>query len=304
MTFKQLEALFWVAQLGGFTPAALKLHTVQSAITKRVQELESELGVPLFSRDDRTPRLTDKGHELVDYAKRLIDLRDEALSQVAGATSVNRTVKLGFTELTAMTWMPAYISAIRSHYAKVKVEPFVDASVNLRDKLLRDEVDLIIVPRAYDDSTVVSHTVGSVRAAWMCKPGLIPRQRGRFLLQDLARFPLLLNSSGAGVVYESWFRQQGFVPPKNVTSNSVVALVSLAVAGMGITYLQTPSFSHLVDMGLLVQLNVQPRLPPLEYGAMYRSSRSGAFMDSLVRMAQESCEFSQLLPLVPGRATA
>jgi DNA-binding transcriptional LysR family regulator len=301
MTFKQLEALFWVAQLGGFTAAALKLHTVQSAITKRVQELEAELGVPLFAREDRSPRLTDKGHELVQYAKRLIDLRDEALSQVAGTDSVSRTVKLGFTELTAMTWMPAYISAIRERYAKVTVEPFVDASVNLRDKLLKDEVDLIIAPRAYDDTSLVSEPVGSVRAAWMCKPGLIPRQRSRFDLKDLGRFPILLNSSGAGAIYDSWFRQQGFTAPRTVTSNSVVALVSLAVAGMGLTYLQTPSFSHLVDMGLLVQLNVQPRLPPLEYGAIYRASRSGPFMDSLVRMARESCEFSRLLPLVPPR---
>ena len=39
-TYKQLEALYWIAELGGFAAAARKLNTTQSAISKRVQELE------------------------------------------------------------------------------------------------------------------------------------------------------------------------------------------------------------------------------------------------------------------------
>ena len=40
MTFKQLEALYWIARLGGFAQAANQLHTSQSAVSKRVHELE------------------------------------------------------------------------------------------------------------------------------------------------------------------------------------------------------------------------------------------------------------------------
>ena len=63
MTFKQLEAIYWVTQLGGFSQAADKLHTTQSAISKRVQELETLFGTPLFDRTQRTSRLTEKGEE-------------------------------------------------------------------------------------------------------------------------------------------------------------------------------------------------------------------------------------------------
>lgn len=300
MTFKQLEALYWIAQLGGFTPAALKLHTVQSAITKRVQELETELGVALFDRTDKSPHLTDKGREVVEYAKRLISLRDEALSVVSGAENVSRTIKLGFTELTAMTWMPAYIAAIRRKYPKVTVEPSVDASVNLRDKLVREEIDLVVVPRAYDSPSLITEHVGSVGAAWMCQPNLIDGERRSLSLEELAQYPILLNSSGAGSIYGAWFRQNGFTPIKTVMSNSVVALVSLAVSGMGIAYVQTPSFIHLVEMGMLVELDVHPRLPKLDYVAMYRSSRSSTFMQSLVELAKSTCDFARMLPLAPS----
>ena len=42
LTFKQIEALYWTVRLGTFAASAQKLHTTQSAITKRIQELEAD----------------------------------------------------------------------------------------------------------------------------------------------------------------------------------------------------------------------------------------------------------------------
>lgn len=297
MTFKQLEALYWVAQLGGFLPASVKLHTAQSAITKRIQELESQLDVALFDRAERSARLTDKGHEFVAYAKRILDLRDEAAAQVGNPSIVSRTLKLGVTELTAMTWLPALIAALHAAYPAVLVEPDVDASVNLRDKLLGDEIDLMIVPNAYDEARFVSEPVGEVDVVWMCKPGLV-RETQPMSLTELSQYPLLANRSGPGLILNRWFRGVGFQPQIHMTSNSVVALLSLAVSGLGVTYVQSPSFRHLVSAGLLQQLDVRPGLPPLQYAAVYKSSRNSEFMSSLIRLARQTCQFADVLPLL------
>jgi len=56
LTFKQLEAVYWVVKLGGFAAAAAKLHTTQSAVSKRVQELE-----PLFDIPCSTERFALRG---------------------------------------------------------------------------------------------------------------------------------------------------------------------------------------------------------------------------------------------------
>jgi DNA-binding transcriptional LysR family regulator len=166
------------------------------------------------SVDSRVPRLTDKGREVVEYAKRLISLRDEVLSVASGAGNVSRTVKLGFTEQSAMTWMPGYINAIRRKYPKVTVEPFVDASVNLREKLVQEEIDLMIVPRAYDGPSLITQPIGSVSASWMCQPGLFNVERRSLQLEELSQYPILLNSSGGGSIYGGWLRQNGFTPVK------------------------------------------------------------------------------------------
>lgn len=50
ITFKQLEAIYWIVELGSFEAASLKLNMSQSAISKRVQGLEEAFDVPIFDR--------------------------------------------------------------------------------------------------------------------------------------------------------------------------------------------------------------------------------------------------------------
>ena len=136
MTFKQLEALYWIGQLGSFALAANKLHTSQSAVSKRVHELEMVFGTELFDRTQRSARLTDKGEEMFLLAKSLLDQRDAAVEQFSRLEVIERRVRIGVTELTAMTWFPRWVELIQQHYPKVSLEPDVDSSVNLREKVL------------------------------------------------------------------------------------------------------------------------------------------------------------------------
>ncbi len=73
ITFKQIDALYWIAELGSFEAAANKLNMSQSAISKRIQELEETFDVEIFDRSKRNARLTEKGAELLDYAKDLLE---------------------------------------------------------------------------------------------------------------------------------------------------------------------------------------------------------------------------------------
>ncbi|GAB3626858.1 LysR family transcriptional regulator [Pandoraea terrae] len=294
VTFKQLEALYWVAQLGGFLPASIKLNTAQSAISKRIQELEGQLGVPLFDRTQRASRLTEKGDELAAYAKRLLDMREEAIGQVSDPTVIVRTLRIGVTELTAMTWMPRLIAVTQAQYPMVTVEPDVDASVALRERLLADEIDLMIVPDAYSDPRFVSEPVGQVENAWMCKPGLLNEDRPR-AISELNAFTLLANRSGPGLIYERWFRSTGFDPPKKLSSNSIVALVSMTVSGLGISYLPKVSFRHLVSAGMLQTIDVTPPLPAVTYVAVLKANRRSDLMSAFISLAQKYCDFSDVL---------
>src|ERR1700741_2844418 len=82
MDLSDLSIFRAVVETGGVTRAAEKLHRVQSNITTRVRQLESELGVDLFIREGKRMHLSPAGKLLLGYADRLIDLAAEARDAV------------------------------------------------------------------------------------------------------------------------------------------------------------------------------------------------------------------------------
>lgn len=78
MEFAELRSFLVVAEEGSFSRAAERLLRTQPAISLAVQRLEAHVGEPLFTRTHRKPELTMAGRLLVDYAHRLLALRDEA----------------------------------------------------------------------------------------------------------------------------------------------------------------------------------------------------------------------------------
>src|SRR3984957_16587904 len=72
LTLDQMRVLVAVADAGSFSAAARKLGRVQSAISQSIQTLETTLGLSLFDRSGKTPRLTDAGRALVGDARALI----------------------------------------------------------------------------------------------------------------------------------------------------------------------------------------------------------------------------------------
>ena len=85
MDLSDLHIFRSVVEAGGVTRAAEKLNRVQSNVTTRVRQLESELGVDLFVREGKRLLVSPAGKLLLDYAERLIDLAREAREAVHDA---------------------------------------------------------------------------------------------------------------------------------------------------------------------------------------------------------------------------
>jgi DNA-binding transcriptional LysR family regulator len=295
MTFKQLEALYWIGQLGSFALAANKLHTSQSAVSKRVHELEMVFDTELFDRTQRSARLTDKGEEMFMLAKALLEQRDAAIEQFSRVEVIERRVRIGITELTAMTWFPRWVALINDHYPKVSLEPDVDSSVNLREKVLADELDLIVVPDAFADTRIPSKPVGQVESAWMCKPGFMPAD-APVRLHELAAHRLLIqgSKSGTGLLYDTWMKELGIQPANAIVVHNLVALIGLTLSGLGVSYLPKRAVSQMIDAGTLTALDVAPALPSVTYVAMYKGEHRSALLASIIMLAQACCDFDRM----------
>jgi DNA-binding transcriptional LysR family regulator len=296
ITLKQIEALNSIAELGTFERAAAKLNTTQSAISKRIQELETSAGIPLFDRNQRGARLTEKGEQLLAIGRHMLLLQDQILQLKGGKHAPARRLRLGVTELSALTWLPRLVSAIRENYPTVAIEPEVEMSRNLYDRLTDGTVDLIVIPEAFSDPEITSVRLSEVPNVWTARPGLV-RSRRALGFDELAEYTILTqgNLSGSGLFFSKWLKANGVVFPRVISSDSLTALVGLAVAGLGVSYLPRQCFRPLFDEKKLVIIPVKPALPPVPYAAMYRNDRPSAFAAAVAELARSVCDFTRQL---------
>lgn len=300
LTFKQMDALYWIVQLGSFEAAATRLNTTQSAISKRVQELERAFDVAVFDRANRSARLTEKGTEFFEYAKELLERRDQIVERMSSKEALVRQIRIGVTELTALTWLPRLIAAIQAEYPKVKVEAEVDLNATLRERLAEATVDVIIVPQTHEVEPYTSTLVGQVQNAWMCAASLAPGKRV-IPLADIAKFPLILQGglSGTGYVYSRFLEEKGVVLQRVLASNSLIAQIGLTLSGLGVSYLPEACLARMLKRRTLVVVPTVPALPPVRYVAMHRAEQSHSLSAAVARLAAQSCDFSSNL-LDPG----
>ena len=142
LTLDQMRVLVAVAEEGSFSAAARRLQRVQSAISQSVQGMEATLGVALFDRASRTPRLTEAGAALVEDARALIA---DAGAMRARAQSIAEGLEAELTlAVDASFPMPVLmesLAALREQFpnlpALVFTEPLGGAEETLRSGAAR-----------------------------------------------------------------------------------------------------------------------------------------------------------------------
>ena len=82
MSFEELTSFVAVAEEGAIMRAARRLHITQPPLTRRIRQLEEELGTPLFERLPRGVRLTPAGELLLPRARAILAAVDDARSAV------------------------------------------------------------------------------------------------------------------------------------------------------------------------------------------------------------------------------
>jgi len=122
LTLRHLRAFVAVAQLGGFSAAAARLHLTQSALSMLVRALEEDMGVALFERTTRKVKLTEAGRGFLPQAEAiLIDLHDAVAETRARAERARGRIVVAATPTFAATLLPRVLEGYQVHHPDVLV---------------------------------------------------------------------------------------------------------------------------------------------------------------------------------------
>src|SRR5882757_6688067 len=132
-----------VARAGSIRQAAERLHVAASAVNRRVQDIEEELGTPIFERLPRGMRLTAAGEIFVRYIRgRSADL-DEVRSQIEELKGLRRgSVKLVASQALAPVFMPRAVASFRATHPLVAFHVTIGDHVQALQALRAFDIDL------------------------------------------------------------------------------------------------------------------------------------------------------------------
>ena len=139
-----MRTLLAAVETGSVAGAARKVGRSESAVSLQLKRLEEQIGEPVFLRAGKQMTLTGAGARLVEYARRLLDLNDEALS-AASESSTGGTVTLGVPHDVTETWLPAVIEGFRRSHPSATLKVVEGRSAILLSRLADDQIDLAIV---------------------------------------------------------------------------------------------------------------------------------------------------------------
>lgn len=137
-----LRVFVTVVDYGGFTAAGQVLHRTQAAVSLQIKRLEETVQAPLLQHPRRTVQLTRQGEVLLEYARRMLSLNDEALSAVRGDELAGR-VRIGAVNNYASRVLPPLLAQFCELHSEVQIEVHTGVAAEM-DRKLGSTYDLII----------------------------------------------------------------------------------------------------------------------------------------------------------------
>lgn len=116
---RHLRTLLAIAESGGFRRAAVQLNLTQPAVSQHMRRLEAQAGARIFTTTRPNPRLSPAGEELVEYARRILDLNDQALRHL-GRAQPPAKLAIGVSEPLA-EGLPRMVSSLRADFPGIQV---------------------------------------------------------------------------------------------------------------------------------------------------------------------------------------
>ena len=239
LNLDQLQALDEIVRLGSFSAAARKLNLSQPAVSLKLRELESRMGVRLVERIGRRVRATPAGEDLIAHARRLAAEAERALVAMRRHREGGLgRVRLGTSTAVCVHLLPTVLGRMRARHPDLEVSIQIGPTRRVVTRIAANELDVGIVtlPAPELPGVVVSPLRSDPMVALFPPDMAAPR---KVTAAALAALPLIFDEPDSQTyrITEEWFRAQGVEPHPIMEVANTEAMKSLVAAGVGVAIL-------------------------------------------------------------------
>lgn len=254
MESNELRIFKAVAQEGSITKAAVTLGYVQSNVTARIKQLESELKTQLFYRQ-RGMILTPTGEKLLVYAEKIIHLFDEANIALNDSVDPSGSLCIGANNTISSLRLPDILSQYHKAYPKVDLSLITSQSDELINKVLHFQLyGAFVKSLSFSDNNIVKELVFEENLVLISSPEYND-------LETVCSNPFLMNSVGCPnrLQLENWLKLKGITKIRFMEFNNLNSIIEGVIADLGASFVPKSAIKKYEERGLLRSFPIPPK---------------------------------------------
>jgi DNA-binding transcriptional LysR family regulator len=289
-TLHQVEAFVWTARLGTVHAAARHLHLTQPAVSHRIRDLEQELGIQLFERQNQRLAVTEFGRNVLVYAERVMSSAQD-MARLDLRSTITGLIRIGVDESCATAGMPQILKDIKESYPALRVDLTVGGGAQLLEKIDSHQLDAALHTGQSTQPDVTSQFLGLTEHQWVAAAGLTVAE-GDFIPAHALSHRIVSNAppSTLHASASRWLASDGYVFEDYSACNSLSLMVALVVSGHAIAVLPASIARPWVAANAIKVLRANPEVPLVPYYFSYlahhRSETTARILDIAKRNLQ------------------
>ncbi|MDL2271848.1 LysR family transcriptional regulator [Desulfovibrio sp. OttesenSCG-928-I05] len=262
------KAFYHVARAGNLTHAAQDLHISQPALTKRIQQMEEQLGCRLFVRQSKGMALTPEGKELLPYAVNACETITAGELKVRALLSLEYgEVKIGASDLIMQQFLVPSLASFHANHPRLKVQTHAAQALYLLEDIRRERIDLAVVMQPLPPETEAEFSVraiGQVQDIFVASTAF-EHLRGRGISwAELTAQPIIsLGKDTATRRFQDvFFAEQGFSISPILELSNTVLIIPCVEQGVGVGIIIRDFARDSLATGRIFALETPAPIPP------------------------------------------
>lgn len=234
MTLRHLEIFLKVADTGSMRAAANELFITQPTVSGSIAELEKECNVLLFERLNKRLYITEAGKKLRQYARKMLNLQDEIIRQIASAEN-NTPLKIGATVTVGTCILPEYISKMKGIRTKV----LIDNTAKIEQGILNNSLDIGLVEGRITSEDVIATPFMRDEMMLICREDNRFAKKSSIRLAEIKDEPMIFReeNSGTRIVIDEAIEAAGVKVDVLWNCNNTQTILNAVRLGIGVSIL-------------------------------------------------------------------
>ncbi len=255
MNLDHLRYFVKLAEIRHYTRAAEQLCISQPSLSHAINQLETELGVPLFERSGRNTTLTRFGEEFLECAQRSLDTLDVGIGSLQRSARGEGVVRLGFLRTLGVDYIPGLTADFLDADPDCGIQFSFHSGLSgeLIDGLLQRKFDLVFCSEP-DPSLGLSAVPVTSQELVMIVPKNHPLAGQESVdLADTLQYPAVFFAEGSGLrkVIDRMYDKVGGRPASVIETEEDEVIAGLVSAGFGVAVVPYMDMLQKLDISLL-----------------------------------------------------